>query len=1396
MEDSTIFTQQFIDAIKKPVSSRTSQESDYICHILKKLSEFQTFDSSSLRTVLNQITYEVHPNNTELYQPGDIASSWYYIVYGSVLISTYYTYGAGCSFGQCIDTNLRTDTCLVTKENTELLKISYTDKELDRFMRRAKNSTATGSLTNSLEMTLTTSAGTQGSAHTNSGSITPTHCTNANHQSKEESVSLSDGELLGDEKKPSHKYSLDKSLSTEYASRDVWGLEKLDPLDHIGNHDDEDEIEIENDSRRMSQKHGHASKDDQHFRFDEKDVKTLSVSNDSLHRALEDDPLTGGERERERGRGKKIPATEVTLRDRRKVAHRRSAPPTSQRSLRDSVGSLDYLSESQVDIDSDDEESAHSETSSSPGMDSVYEVLNKPPPERTDEDIERVTDVLQYMPAFSNMTSNIRRALFQVLLLTTFPEEGSVVVDNGEQVNKWFVVLHGQVRQIRDSETDKIFHIGETFGVSKSLKVLPHRGKLVTSSKDCQLCYVSSEEYGRVLAQGEENLKRIEENGQVVAVLEKRAVSAKREGYFVVQATPQKLLDYLLEEGVDDTFHSDFLLTYRSFFDSIDPIVSKIKDTWSKGLPEQRERITMIVLNWVSEHYADFEEDDSFLDWFEEVLIEESKIGEKRILDEARISNAKYRTIQMERDGINSPLDFSVVGGWELRQPIFVSEIVPNSIPAQEGLKVGDQILSINDTKCEGKELREVLQILQKNYKLEIVVKFSLPKFKQFMLEPQHVEIQRSHTVSVPSHSFISRSNSTSASTALKTNKSASSTAQSDSPKIKKRGPGFLKPIFKSVSKSSMEKFRSRLRHQHSSTQSESNTGSESPSGPLKARKKLGARKASEENLLDDGGSSSGKVLRPASSAEDLHTLNTHNSPKVRRHGGSGRHSRTHVVDSVVKLYALDHSVKYLDITPATTVAEIIERGVKDFYPDRFVPSPSDEFCICMVTVQSRSGPIKNSVLPGHLTDLANFIGLGSRYYLKERAYHGTLVQDEEAERIVKESRQWELIYNLKAMQVAEELTRRDSSVFSSIFPSEFISDLWKSPDKAARRHLIEFEEIPNDEMYWVITTIVSEPSATNRSKIIKHFIKIAKCCKTLKNYNTMFHLLSGLNHGLVQRLRSSWEKVPHRYKKTMEDLGSFMNPFHNMVKYRELQRQTQPPLIPFFPIIKKDLTFLFDGNDTIVSGLINFEKLRMLSRQIRIVKGFCTATIEPTPPEVDLSQLGIYNRTIGSLHGSLRWKQRSPTNTVSLTENALKRVYMHSRLSKMVSKHLSQKYVLQDENYLEQIVDSQEKLSNVNKRTPSSPMKGKKSLVVESKHRSANISPSPTANSLGSDISAHQSIDLCPTSSSPATISIPATASLNPSMPLDVDADYSPRSPSMNSFTSTSSAPMISKKD
>lgn len=44
------------------------------------------------------------------------------------------------------------------------------------------------------------------------------------------------------------------------------------------------------------------------------------------------------------------------------------------------------------------------------------------------------------------------------------------------------------------------------------------------------------------------------------------------------------------------------------------------------------------------------------------------------------------------------------------------------------------------------------------------------------------------------------------------------------------------------------------------------------------------------------------------------------------------------------------------------------------------------------------------------------------------------------------------------------------------------------------------------------------------------------------------------------------------------------------------------PPLVPFFPLLMKDLAFMHEGNDTIIDGLVNFDKLRLLSRELRLV--------------------------------------------------------------------------------------------------------------------------------------------------------------------------------------------------
>ncbi|CAF4421277.1 unnamed protein product, partial [Rotaria magnacalcarata] len=55
------------------------------------------------------------------------------------------------------------------------------------------------------------------------------------------------------------------------------------------------------------------------------------------------------------------------------------------------------------------------------------------------------------------------------------------------------------------------------------------------------------------------------------------------------------------------------------------------------------------------------------------------------------------------------------------------------------------------------------------------------------------------------------------------------------------------------------------------------------------------------------------------------------------------------------------------------------------------------------------------------------------------------------------------------------------------------------------------------------------ENNLVQRSKVIKHLIKIAKCCKDMKNFNSMFAIVSGLDHKSVQRLQSTWERVPDK---------------------------------------------------------------------------------------------------------------------------------------------------------------------------------------------------------------------------------------------------------------------------
>ncbi|MBZ3891813.1 Rap guanine nucleotide exchange factor 2 [Sciurus carolinensis] len=68
------------------------------------------------------------------------------------------------------------------------------------------------------------------------------------------------------------------------------------------------------------------------------------------------------------------------------------------------------------------------------------------------------------------------------------------------------------------------------------------------------------------------------------------------------------------------------------------------------------------------------------------------------------------------------------------------------------------------------------------------------------------------------------------------------------------------------------------------------------------------------------------------------------------------------------------------------------------------------------------------------------------------------------------------------------------------------------------------------------------------------------------------------------------------------------------MAKYRNFLKSPhlQPPIIPLFPVIKKDLTFLHEGNHSKVDRLVNFEKLRMIAKEIQHVGRMASVNVDP----------------------------------------------------------------------------------------------------------------------------------------------------------------------------------------
>ncbi|XP_061130059.1 ral guanine nucleotide dissociation stimulator-like 1 isoform X2 [Syngnathus typhle] len=268
---------------------------------------------------------------------------------------------------------------------------------------------------------------------------------------------------------------------------------------------------------------------------------------------------------------------------------------------------------------------------------------------------------------------------------------------------------------------------------------------------------------------------------------------------------------------------------------------------------------------------------------------------------------------------------------------------------------------------------------------------------------------------------------------------------------------------------------------------------------------------------------------------------------------------------------------------------------------------------------------------------------------------------------------------NFPVTDVAEQLTRLDMELFVQVIPFHCLGCVWSQRDKKENRNLAptvratisQFNTVTN----LVITSLlcpsspspstsspISSPSSSSflfplsapglahpshtspcfRARILEWWINVAQACRQLKNFSSLWAILSALQSNAVYRLKKTWMAVSKECMATFKHLCETF-PDENCVlanreflteagSQEEVSASSGSPLlsskqmhkdgiVPYLGSYLTVLTMLDTAlPDSVEGGLINFEKRRRefeILSQIRQLQASCSQYQIPANPRI-----------------------------------------------------------------------------------------------------------------------------------------------------------------------------------
>uniref|UniRef100_A0A5F8G450 Ral guanine nucleotide dissociation stimulator like 2 n=1 Tax=Monodelphis domestica TaxID=13616 RepID=A0A5F8G450_MONDO len=218
------------------------------------------------------------------------------------------------------------------------------------------------------------------------------------------------------------------------------------------------------------------------------------------------------------------------------------------------------------------------------------------------------------------------------------------------------------------------------------------------------------------------------------------------------------------------------------------------------------------------------------------------------------------------------------------------------------------------------------------------------------------------------------------------------------------------------------------------------------------------------------------------------------------------------------------------------------------------------------------------------------------------------------------------------ADHLAEQLTLLDAELFLSLVPSQCLGAIWGHRDRPGHSHLCpsvratvtQFNKVAGAVVSSVLGATASGEGLEEvsirplrppqRARLLEKWIRVAEECRLLRNFSSVYAVVSALQSSPVHRLRMAWGEIARDSLRLFSSLCQIFSEEDNYSQSRELLLQEvkiPPPLepntkkpvrngsrgggvVPYLGTFLKDLVMLDAASrDELENGYINFDKRR-----------------------------------------------------------------------------------------------------------------------------------------------------------------------------------------------------------